>query len=104
MTSLSIGLSGLQVSQRLMDMTGNNIANAGTPGFHREVPDIAAQEFGNENDMGVMLRGINRVINQALETALIHNTSAASGTGSELDGLTQLQSYLAPGTGSLDDA
>ena len=47
MSSLSIGLSGLQVSQRLLDLAGQNIANANTPGYHREVADLGYGRWFN---------------------------------------------------------
>ena len=37
MDSLSIGVSALAVSQKLIHLTGQNIANAGTPGYHLQV-------------------------------------------------------------------
>ncbi len=40
--SLSIALSGLSVSQQEMATTSNNVANANTPGYSREVSDVTA--------------------------------------------------------------
>ena len=34
MLQFAIGVSALQASQRALDVTGNNIANANTPGYH----------------------------------------------------------------------
>ena len=36
--SLSVALSALSVSQQEMATTSNNVANANTPGYTREVP------------------------------------------------------------------
>ena len=33
---LNIGLTGLSASQAYLNTTGHNIANAATPGFHRQ--------------------------------------------------------------------
>ena len=33
---LNIGLTGLNASQAYLNTTGHNIANAATPGFHRQ--------------------------------------------------------------------
>lgn len=104
MSSLSIGLSGLLVSQKLLDLTGQNIANANTPNYHRQVAELAEQASGSSAGMGVTIKGITRIVNQVLEGAVVRNTSASSGVGSLLDGLNQLESFLAPGEGSLNDA
>src|ERR1039458_9820566 len=40
--SLSVALSGLSVSQQEMETTSNNVANANTPGYTREVSDVTA--------------------------------------------------------------
>ena len=41
MADFSIGLSALTASQYLLDIYGNNITNADTPGFHRQNPILA---------------------------------------------------------------
>jgi len=40
---LNIGLSGLLSFQRAIDITGNNIANANTPGYSRQVANFTAR-------------------------------------------------------------
>src|ERR1039458_9221121 len=42
--SLSVALSGLSVSQQEMETTSNNVANANTPGYTREVSDVTAAD------------------------------------------------------------
>jgi flagellar hook-associated protein 1 FlgK len=108
MSTLSIGLSGLQVNQQLLALTGQNITNANTPGYHNEVANLAENvtDTGNvaTEGSGVSITGITRNVNQILEQAIVSNNSASSSVSSQLDGLNQLQSYLGTGTGTLDDA
>src|SRR5436190_8444432 len=104
MQSLSIGLSGLLVHQRLIELTGQNITNADTPGFHRQIGDLSARVVGTSVGTGVEFKGINRAINHLLEEAVVRNTADASSTTATLDGVNQLQAYLAPGDSSLYDA
>ena len=40
MSALSTGLSALRVSQQLLQLTGQNIANANTPGYHRQIAEL----------------------------------------------------------------
>jgi flagellar hook-associated protein 1 len=43
-SGLSIGLTGLLVSQRAMETVGHNIANASTPGYNRQINVLTARE------------------------------------------------------------
>ena len=108
MSALAIGLSGLLVNQRLLDLTGQNITNANTPGYHNQVATLAenapASDSGLSVGAGVEMTGITREVNQALEQAVVSNTSASSNASTQLDRLNQLQSYLATGSGTLHDA
>ncbi|OOC11499.1 flagellar hook protein FlgE [Thioalkalivibrio halophilus] len=52
----NIGLSGLNSAQADLDVTGNNVANAGTTGFKQsraEFGDVYAQSFGGTNQTTV---------------------------------------------------
>src|SRR4030095_7478786 len=99
MTSLSIGLSGLLVNQRLIDLSGQNIANADNPTYHRQVGELSAGMYGSAIDTGVELKDISRMIDTLLQTAIGRNTSAQNDANTQLDGLNQLQAILEPGPG-----
>jgi flagellar hook-associated protein 1 len=105
MSSLSIGLSGLLVSQQQLDLTGQNITNADTPGYHRVNANLAQLiNDGSSVGSGVTLVGVTRSINQALELAVVNNNTATSSTSTQLDGMNQVQSFLATGSGTLHDS
>jgi flagellar hook-associated protein 1 len=105
MSSLSIGLSGLLVDQRLLDLTGQNISNADTPGYDNQVANLAENVVpGSAVGAGVQITGITREVNQALEQAVNSNSSATSTTSTQLDSLNQVQTFLATGTGTLHDS
>src|SRR5205807_3583557 len=103
MSSLSIGLSSLLVNQRLLDLTGQNIANANTPGYHRQVADLAARNYGTEIGAGVQLQLIRRPANGLLEEAVYRNTADTGSVTAQMDALQQAQSYLSADQGSLSD-
>jgi len=99
--SFSIGRSGLAASQLGMNITGNNIANANTPGFSRQRVDLAPSanqlqgrlRIGN----GVDVQGIRRLTDQALQQRLLASTSAesaASTNSSLLGGMEQIATKL----------
>lgn len=103
MSSFSTGLSALTVSQRLIDLTGHNIANAGTPGYHRQVAHLAGRYFGGEIGQGVELQKIRRITSPVVETALLANTTETEALSTRGGYLQQIQSLLAPTEGSLEE-
>jgi flagellar hook-associated protein 1 FlgK len=100
MDAFAIGVSALQVSQKLIDITGQNIANASTPGYHRQVVSLAPIQTGNDTGDGVTITGIDRQVSGFLETALLNNTYESQDVTTQLTNLRQIQSYLEPATGS----
>src|SRR5581483_7338652 len=101
MSSLSIGLSALSVSQQLLDLTGQNIANANTPGFHRQIADLAARTAGQPIGAGVEIQQVRRLVNNLLEAAITQNTVSASDAAAQLQAMQQLEAGLDTGDGSI---
>ena len=101
MSSLNIGLSAMNVNQHLLDLTGQNIANANTPGYHREVADLAQLTSGLNIGNGVAISQIQRVISNALDSAVNENTFQSNDLSTQVSNLRQVQSFLDTGTGSL---
>lgn len=78
-SDLYVGLSGLLAAQRALEITGHNIANANTPGFHRQAP-IIVTELPNASPVGPMGRGvkiaaIQRLRDEYLESRILEHTS-----------------------------
>ncbi len=69
--NLTTGLSGLQVSQRALEIVGQNLANADNPDYHRQDPTLAASvptdQFGLELGSGVDITSIDRARDQLVE-------------------------------------
>ncbi len=67
---LSTGVSGLLAFQRALDTTSHNIANANTPGYNRQIVDLATripdQLGANWVGKGVDVASIRRLYDQAL--------------------------------------
>src|SRR5258708_34566033 len=93
--SLSIALTSLSVSQQEMAVTGNNVANANSIGYSREIPAagagdpilIAALSFGT----GVLLQKIESLRDPILEIQLHQETQQQSKLSTELVQLQQIQ-------------
>lgn len=73
--SLQIGASGLIAQQAALQITGNNIANAATPGYARQIATLSSagqSSFGNgiTGGGGVELSAVRRAVDVALNARL----------------------------------
>lgn len=72
-SALHVGQSAILASQAAIQVAGNNMANAATPGYHRQVAGLApamSHRVGPNSFVGtgVLLRDITRVVDTALQT------------------------------------
>ena len=73
--SLLIGQSALAASQAALQVTGNNLANAATPGYHRQRVDqtpLPGQYYGSKSFLGngVGIQDIRRLLDPAVQSRL----------------------------------
>jgi len=103
--SLSIALSGLSVSQQEMETTSNNVANANTPGYTREVPVTAAGdpvEIGSLSiGTGVVLDKIQSLRDPMLQIQINQATQQNSSLNTALTELQQIQTQFASSTSGI---
>jgi flagellar hook-associated protein 1 len=64
-STLSNALSGMHASQRGIDVVSRNVANAGTPGYHRQSQVLLDTYTGQSSQ--VRASGIDRAFDQALQ-------------------------------------
>ncbi len=104
MSNLSAAISSLQVSQRALDIISNNLANANTPGYHRQVARLASLEpltVGNLSfGQGVGLSGIGQIRSDVLERAFTRQQSDNGRLESVLGLATRLESTVTVEDGS----
>jgi flagellar hook-associated protein 1 len=97
-TSLLIGMQALEASQGALNATSNNIANANTPGYTREVPEFAENAesvIGNDVEGGgVTLTGLQSVRDELLNLQINQQTSAQGSVDTQYSSLEQIQSYF----------
>jgi len=100
--TLSIALSGLSVSQQELETSSNNVANANTAGYSREVPLAEAGPpivLGSlALGTGVVLEHIESLRNPILEIQLNQQTQQDSYLNSQLTELQQVQSGFSSST------
>lgn len=101
-TSLNNAVSGLRTNQDALSVLSRNVANAGTPGYHRQSLNVI--DYNSQNSSYARTAGVTRAFNTSLQTYYTRQVSDAANSGVQANYLDQLQGYLGkPGTaGSLD--
>ena len=99
---MSIGKTAMYASYAALQTTGNNIANANTPGYSRQ-QTVLADASGQFTGSGFFGKGVNvtnvtRAYNQFLTTQARSTSSASSSDAARLDKLTQLEGVFPIGS------
>lgn len=93
---LYIGLSGIQASQQALNIIGENIANAGTPGYVEEQAVLGT--IGNPsvpgNDAGVAVTSIQRQSNQYLQQQVLTAQSTNQSLSAVQSALSTIQAQF----------
>ncbi|MGK0500307.1 MAG: flagellar hook-associated protein 1 FlgK [Oceanicoccus sp.] len=99
MSLLSIGVSGLDVSQTLLKVTGNNIVNANNPAYSRQRADLGTipEQFVGVGYLGsgATVQDIDRVVDQFLINQIYLDSSAYNNLNSFTRNIEQIDSLLA---------
>lgn len=107
MSLFNPGVSALDAAQTALNLIGNNLANANTPGYHRQVLDLTEADPTLMSNIsvgsGVQVSDTRRQIDNLLQTAITTQTYSLADTSSQLSTLQQVQSSLSPSSGSLHD-
>jgi flagellar hook-associated protein 1 FlgK len=93
--SLSTALQSLMADTGALQITNNNIANANTPGYSREVPEFqevppapnATLSIGG----GVVLEGFQSVRDELVNSQIQQETASQSAANAQLSSLQQIQ-------------
>jgi flagellar hook-associated protein 1 len=113
-SSLNIAVTGLAAAQRAMDVTGQNIVNANTPGYSRQRVEL--QELGAQASSsfftghGAAIGGVTVAAVTRIRGAFVEAAAAAAGgrqaaLTSQMDALTAAQTAFAePGNTGLQAA
>lgn len=101
-SSLNIARSALNTSQIGLQVTAQNMANAATPGYTRQIAMLQALR-GRINDpfqigQGVAVNEVRRQIDDALQRRLWNGNSEEFSSAQQLNVLSQLETILNEGT------
>jgi flagellar hook-associated protein FlgK len=91
-STLSNALGGMNASQRGIDVVSRNIANQGTPGYHRQSLVIQETAFGTSAQ--VRATTLSRAFNEALEKQHLVAVSSAGYSHVRASYLDRLQMHL----------
>ncbi len=81
-------MSGLRANQAALSLVSSNVANAETPGYVRKTSNQVQMATGN----GVQTIGVNRTLDEYIQTQLRTETSGASYASTRSNFLSNLQS------------
>src|ERR1700692_4725826 len=104
-SALATAMSGLRANQAALSITSSNVANAQTPGYVSQSINQVEVTTGDTGS-SVLVTGVNRQLNQFVQSQLRTETSAGAYADQIASVLTQLQTvYGTPGdAGSLEPA
>jgi len=104
-SALATAMSGLRANQAALAIVSSNVANAQTPGYITQRINQVEVPTG-DNGASVSVTGVNRELNQFIQTQLRSETSGGAYASQMASVLTQLQSvYGTPGqAGTLETA
>jgi flagellar hook-associated protein 1 FlgK len=97
MANYEIGLTGLNVAQRAIEIIGTNIANVSTAGYHRQTIKIQPVTFDTNNSSmagGAKVDGVHRSIDVLLESQIVKQSSLSGQLAQELMTLQTIEQSL----------
>lgn len=101
-SSLTNAVSGLRVNQDSLDILSRNIANSGTPGYHRQSLNIV--DYNSQDSSYARSIGTRRAFNASLQSYYTRQVADTANSSIQAGYLDRLQGFMGkPGTaGSID--
>jgi flagellar hook-associated protein 1 FlgK len=105
-SALSTAMAGLRANQAALGIVSSNVANAQTPGYVSQSVNQIELAGGAGNGAGVRFAGVNRQLDEYIQTQLRTETSGGAYADQIANILSQLQNvYGTPGQdGTLENA
>src|SRR3569623_1140137 len=102
--ALGNALSGMGTSQGSLEVLSRNVANSGTPGYHRQSLQIVEGSGGNSTY--ARTASVQRAFNETLQAYYTRSLADSGYSNIRADVLDRMQTYLGkPGAaGGLDTA
>lgn len=97
---LNVARDALTAQSYGLNVTGQNIANASTPGYVRRVALLETQNLGTQSGGGVRAAGLNRVTNDFIERRENQATGTASAATTRDQTLASVEALFNDGAGT----
>jgi flagellar hook-associated protein 1 FlgK len=97
---LDIAGSGLAAQQAALDITGQNVANANTPGYVKRTVSLGDTTANGQ----VVVLGTTRTINTFAQSAVLAQQSLSGAADGRSSALAQLEAVVAPTGGTVGDS
>ena len=107
MPGFSIGVNAVRTAAQLMDVSGDNIANANTPGYHAKRALVVSEVGGSTGDvrvgLGASVEDVRRIRNELVEHSLLAYSQVEQKLAEQLDHLTYVELLFAePSSAGVD--
>jgi flagellar hook-associated protein FlgK len=103
MNAFPIGTSAIATGQRALDLIGQNLANAATPGYHRQAVNLVNRVSGDVIGTGVDVASITRYTADPVRTAIVTGNALQGAIDARLDIRQQIENTLHSGDGGIGD-
>ena len=101
MIAYNIGASALRTGQTALDVIGQNIANANTPGYDAQNVSLISQVTGTQGN-GVSVAQVTRSTDNAVQDSIYQSNGDSALLASRLSTQQQAQSLVDPGSDAID--
>ncbi len=103
MNAFPIGTSALAAGQRGLDLVGQNLANATTPGYHRQALNLVNRVTGDVLGSGVDVASLTRYTTAPVRTAILSGNADQGTFDTRLEIRRQIEATFGAGEGGIGD-
>ena len=108
MAGFTIGINAIRTAAQLIDIAGDNIANANTPGYHAKratvVSEVGPTTGHIRIGLGATVEDVRRLRNELVESTLLAHSQVRDRLAEELDHLTHIELLFTEPSGAGLDA
>lgn len=103
MNAFPIGTSAIATGQRALELIGQNLANAATPGYHRQAVNLVNRVSGEVQGTGVDVASLTRFTADPVRVAIVTGNADQAAFNTQLDIRRQIELTFGAGTGGVGD-
>jgi flagellar hook-associated protein 1 FlgK len=101
---MNVAGDALAAQSAALDITGQNISNANTPGYVRRVAQLENRALGQGQSGGVLYMGPLRMVDRFANARVFAANSMKGAADARSESLQGLEAALAPSTGGIGDS